>query len=49
MEVVVLPLSDDGETITQLMGATEFWPRGTMTKPDRVAGPRHGAATRRSF
>jgi len=49
MEVVVLPLSDDGETITQLMGATQFWPRGATTQPDRAAGPRRGAKTRDVF
>lgn len=32
MEVVVLPLSDDGETVTGLMGVMELWPLGTMTK-----------------
>ena len=33
MEVVVLPLSDDGESVTALLGVMELWPLGTMTKP----------------
>ena len=28
MEVVVLPLSEDGETVTGLMGVMEYWPLG---------------------
>ena len=28
-EVLVLPLSDDGETVTGLCGGFEFWPYGT--------------------
>ena len=32
MEAVVLPLSEDGETINCLMGAIELWPVGTKTK-----------------
>lgn len=31
MEVAVLPLSDDGENVTCIMGTMQLWPRGTMT------------------
>jgi hypothetical protein len=31
VEVVVLPLSEDGRTVSCLMGTLQLWPRGTMT------------------
>jgi hypothetical protein len=32
MEAVALPLSDDGENVTSLMGAIELWPLGTAPR-----------------
>lgn len=37
MEVVALPLSDDGATITCLMGTLQLWPRGTHVPGAKIA------------
>jgi hypothetical protein len=36
MEVVLLPLSGDGETVNCVMGTMQLWPRGTMTCAKRA-------------